>query len=92
MNTVFASQDLIPASIDCRSLDEIECGKCESSLRIHQPDEQLAYRLIGTCPDCLAWYLIDAEKGIMALLPDEDDLRNVEPCIARPCRSRASGG
>jgi hypothetical protein len=78
MNTVLVSMDLIRTSIDNRSLDELECKRCESCLYIHQPDEQLVDRLIGTCPDCFAWYLIDAEKGIMALLPDEADLRDAE--------------
>ena len=76
MNTVFVALDLIRNSIDSRSLDELECIRCESFLYIHQPDEQLADRLIGTCPDCRAWYLIDASTGIMAVLPDETDLRN----------------
>jgi len=76
MNTVFVSLDLIRTSLGGRSLDELECSRCESSLHIHQPDEQLVDRLIGTCPDCLAWYLIDASTGLMALLPDETDLRN----------------
>jgi hypothetical protein len=30
-----------------------------------------------TCPDCFRWYVLDAEARLMALLPDEDDLRNV---------------
>ena len=76
MNTVFVSTDLVRTSFGGRRLDELECSRCESSLHIHQPDEQLADRLIGTCPDCLAWYLIDASTGLMALLPDEADLRN----------------
>ena len=76
MNTVFVSLDLIRTAFGGRSLDDLECSRCESALHIHQPDEQLVDRLIGTCPDCHAWYLIDAEKGIMALLPDETDLRD----------------
>jgi len=75
MSSIFVSLDRICTFIGTRSLDEIECSRCESFLYIHQPDEQMVDRLIGTCPDCLAWYLIDAEKGNMALLPDENDLR-----------------
>jgi hypothetical protein len=76
MNTVFVSLDLIHTSINDRPFDQIECIRCKSFLHIHQPDEELADRLLGTCPDCFAWYLIDAAEGLMVLLPDQTDLRN----------------
>jgi hypothetical protein len=76
MNTVSVSRDLVPTITATESIAELECTKCSAILEIHQPDEQLAGRLLGTCPDCRAWYLIDAEAGLMALLPDETDLRN----------------
>jgi hypothetical protein len=77
MGTVFASLDLIHTSADDWPFGELQCIRCSSFLRIHQPDEQFAGRLLGTCPECHAWYLIDAEEKLMALLPDESDLRNV---------------
>jgi hypothetical protein len=76
MNTAFVSYRLVPMTIDAESLAEVECPECDAILCIHQPDEQLADRLLGTCPDCFAWYLIDAEVGLMVLLPDETNLRN----------------
>jgi hypothetical protein len=76
MNTVFVSLDLVHTTTDTESLVESECTRCDATLCIHQPDKELANRLLGTCPDCLAWYLIDADTGLMALLPDETELRN----------------
>jgi hypothetical protein len=92
MNTAFGSLDLVPMTIDTESLAEIECTRCDATLCIHQPDEQLGERLLGTCPDCFAWYLIDADVGLMVLLPDETDLRIACPCTDRSRRSVASGG
>lgn len=76
MSSVFIALDLIRTPNEERSLSQFTCSRCGSSLRLHQPDEQLADRLVGTCSECLAWYLIDAGAGLMVLLPDEDDLRN----------------
>jgi uncharacterized protein YbaR (Trm112 family) len=52
------------------------CPECRSPLEFHQPDEGLPDRLLGTCPGCHRWYVLDVEARLMALLPDEDDLRN----------------
>lgn len=74
--TVVATPELIRTHINPPSLSDVECIRCQSPLDVHQPDGQLAERLLGTCPDCLAWYLIDATRGVMTLLPDETDLSN----------------
>ena len=76
MSTRFVSLDLVHSTTNTELLAEGECIRCEAPLCIHQPDEELTSRLLGTCPDCRAWYLIDAETGLMALLPDEADLRD----------------
>ncbi len=46
------------------------CANCNSELVMHQPDEQLPERLLGTCSKCHSWYLIDAAEGVMILLPE----------------------
>jgi hypothetical protein len=66
--------------------------QCDTALQLHQPDQQVVERFLGTCPDCLAWHLIDTATGLMALLPDETDLRNAWPATAPPRRSAASEG
>jgi hypothetical protein len=76
MSRFRASLDVIHTPIDARSPGGVECRRCGSALDLHQPDERLADRLLGTCPDCLAWYLIDDATGLMALLPDEAALRD----------------
>jgi uncharacterized protein YbaR (Trm112 family) len=55
--------------IDC--LAGTSCPCCPDNLVVHQPDPEMPDRLLGTCEECKSWYLIDAESGVMALLPCE---------------------
>jgi hypothetical protein len=54
------------------------CLACGESLVLHQPDVNAPERLLGTCDDCGAWHLIDAERGMTVLLPDADGLRDAK--------------
>ena len=54
------------------------CLACGESLVLHQPDIKAPERLLGTCDDCGAWHLIDADRGVTVLLPDADGLRDAE--------------
>jgi hypothetical protein len=49
---------------------EVLCARCHDVLDRHQPDDELPDRLLGTCPCCSSWYLIDASACVMYLLPD----------------------
>jgi len=49
---------------------EILCSRCHSVLERHQPDAGQPDRLIGTCDDCGAWYLLDLVNSVMIALPD----------------------
>ena len=40
-----------------------ECPGCGMELDIHQPDHGLPERLLGTCPACRSWHII--EGGII---------------------------
>jgi hypothetical protein len=51
------------------------CPGCVTPLVVHQPDEELACRLLGTCRRCKAWFLIDAAAGAMLHLPAGADDR-----------------
>ncbi len=64
-----------------RSITRARCTECESPLVIHQPDPRLPDRLLGTCEGCKSWHLIDGKRGVMALLPDEEALRNLNPTL-----------
>jgi hypothetical protein len=50
----------------CGNLCQFLCLSCDSSLELHQPDPGFAERLLGICPDCQRWYILD-------LIPDEDE-------------------
>jgi hypothetical protein len=49
---------------------DVRCTGCRAPLELHQPDPYQSERLVGTCPRCGAWYLIDLTVRIMARLPD----------------------
>jgi uncharacterized protein YbaR (Trm112 family) len=66
-------QALLPCDMEDHS--EVACPACHDHLAIHQPDQQRPGRLLGTCPSCSAWYLIDDAADLMFRLPDEDALR-----------------
>jgi hypothetical protein len=92
MSSVYVSLDLVRTPIATQSYGELDCKRCDAPLDFHQPDERLPNRLLGTCPECNAWFLIDSEAELMVLLPDEIDLRNASPGTAPPRRSAASAG
>jgi hypothetical protein len=48
---------------------EVVCVRCPSTLERHQPDGDRPDRLLGTCPGCGAWYLIDLATAVMIVLP-----------------------
>ncbi len=76
MTSIRLTFDVIRSQFDSDEPWAITCPGCQSCLEIHQPDEGLPARLLGTCPSCFAWYLVAAAASIMVRLPDEDDLRN----------------
>jgi uncharacterized protein YbaR (Trm112 family) len=76
MTSVVLSLNLIRFLSDPDSLHVIECPGCGDSLTVHQPDENLPDRLLGTCPDCRTWFLIDGATEVMVKLPDESILRD----------------
>ena len=53
--------------------EEILCACCHYPLDRHQPDEQRHDRLLGTCNECGAWYLIITDACVMILLPETQD-------------------
>jgi hypothetical protein len=77
MDSVFVAMDLIRLPFRSDEPSHILCTKCYSALERHQLDIELPARMLGTCESCKAWYLIDLDRGLMVLLPDEVDLRAV---------------
>jgi hypothetical protein len=56
-------------------LPRIRCRRCTTLLQIHQPDLETPERLLGTCPACHQWCLIESRAGqgsaTIAVLPAE---------------------
>jgi hypothetical protein len=83
MDSIWLAVDRIRFSPDPNAGWEVRCPGCQSPLRLHQPDEQWPERLLGTCSQCHAWFLIDAAAEVMVRLPHEDDLRGPESSPVR---------
>jgi hypothetical protein len=49
--------------------NEVLCVHCHSPLDRHQPVDESPERLLGTCCECGAWFLIDEEERVMVVLP-----------------------
>jgi hypothetical protein len=76
MTSVFLSLDLIRLTTDSDDPLAVQCASCHGALVLHQPDEELPSRLLGTCQECRTWFLIDGDAELMVKLPDENMLRN----------------
>jgi hypothetical protein len=55
-------------------LGPVSCLNCSKTLDVHQPDADLPYRMLATCPECKRWHLVDcdpeAPRARITLLPD----------------------
>jgi hypothetical protein len=74
MTSIYLALDLIRLLQGPADLTEIGCPGCGTDIEVHQPDPRRPVRLLGVCPSCAAWYLIDAERGVLCRLPDEEAL------------------
>jgi len=75
MTAIRLALDIIRLHPDPEAPSEVACPDCRGVLELHQPDQRLPERLLGTCPRCSAWFLIDTAAAAMARLPDPDALR-----------------
>lgn len=41
------------------------CPQCECELVLHQPDPELADRLLATCDECKSWFLANSEGNVL---------------------------
>lgn len=55
---------------------ELPCAGCGGELEIHQPDVDRPDQLLGTCPECGTWFLVDGVTRAMQALPDVRSLRD----------------
>ncbi len=63
-NSANGRHDARPVEIPSHALGEQCCSRCEGDLDLHQPNPATPERLLATCNDCGAWFLVD-------MLPDD---------------------
>jgi hypothetical protein len=76
MTSILLSLDRIRITSDPEHPLLVQCSSCHDFLMLHQPDEDTPQRLLGTCPECRTWFLIDGHTDVMVKLPDENILRD----------------
>ncbi len=58
----------------------IRCLACQRLLEMHQPDVGFPERMLGICPACKSWYLMDLvqdePEAVMVTLPDGNYFRD----------------
>jgi hypothetical protein len=78
---VLAPLDLLPFPRPREAHAPIACLDCSSPLTLHQPDPELADRLLGTCEGCKHWYLVDlvpgGSGGFLVGLPGREVVREL---------------
>ncbi len=78
MTSIVLSLDLIRLTTDPDDplVPVVPRASCPGSLVLHQPDEDMPDRLLGTCKECRTWFLVDGDTELMVKLPDETTLRD----------------
>jgi hypothetical protein len=41
-----------------------QCGVCHCPVTLFQPDPQVPERLLGVCPECRTWSLLDGDRHL----------------------------
>ena len=67
--------ELVRQPSDAADYSVMQCPVCRGQLMVHQPDERLPERLLGTCRSCFTWFLIDSGDGITLRVPGTDTLK-----------------
>ena len=75
MKSIHLTLDLIRIEGEPESRSGLRCPGCTELLMLHQPDEQSPDHLLGTCPQCGAWFVLHAVAGLLVRLPGKQDLR-----------------
>ncbi len=78
MKSIYLDLDLIGLDANPNGPLRVGCPSCLDDLTVHQPDQQSPDRLLGTCEECRAWFLIDTDGGIMVRLPSVEAFRGTQ--------------
>ena len=46
------------------------CPRCDNDLALHQPDAEMADRLLATCENCKSWFLTNSDLSVLVPLPE----------------------
>ena len=46
------------------------CPRCECDLTLHQPNPELADRLLATCDECKSWFLANSDGVVLIRVPE----------------------
>jgi hypothetical protein len=49
------------------------CPSCEADLTFHQPDTELADRLLATCDECKSWFLANSVGVVLTRVSEFPD-------------------
>jgi uncharacterized protein YbaR (Trm112 family) len=70
MSAIFEWQNAAQPDTDMLT---VCCPQCESPLTLHQPDEELAERLLATCEDCKSWFLANSDVSVLTPILEASD-------------------
>jgi hypothetical protein len=56
--------------MDAAAEGDVCCSVCSKQLILHQPDFDRPDRLLGVCPKCRAWFVVDRQGGTLLCLPE----------------------
>ena len=91
MTSISLALDRIHPNPVADDVVEMACPRCHNCLSIHQPDEQLPDRLLGTCEECRTWFLINAAAGVIVRLPNEEEMERARSTSTGRFRSGLPG-
>jgi len=89
MTSILVRLDLSDVTSGLAASSSMQCPNCDDPLVMHQPDEQSPDRLLGTCEECGAWFLLDLAGEVMVRLPDVESLRETQSSSQRPLLYRS---
>ena len=71
--------ELVRVALDPANPDALTCTRCGHDLEVHQPEAEVPDLLLGTCPDCGAWFAIgiDEDEASVCLLAGAELVRSV---------------
>lgn len=79
MSSVLRLIPIAILSVPAAAESSDDCPHCGEVLVLHQPCVESPERLLGTCPGCMGWFLLDGLRGgaVTVLLPGDAKTRLV---------------